>query len=376
MKAAQFLGGLVLGALIGWLIRGLIIPPPAPAPPPRAGEDMSPAPPPPAAPAPAGSEAIPGAASPAEPPPPSPRDLLTRVRAAIREGDEGAFGTALRLLGRSEGEEAERALLALVEDPSVPSPLRGGPFLRGLARSTLPGIAAAARGRFEANLAAGEDSWVAADGWVDLVARHGDDADLVWLAGRNESFQIVDQARRAIFSSPSEAARRAARGLVESTRADIRGQIPDYLRWDLEEGFAIAERALRYVGPDAHGSSGPDLSDLFRAWGGGEPDGGIPELRAFLLGLREPMHRVAAVYAVQALAKRGSDTAAFGELLLEPTLVLERREPVEGLLSARSALGYNPVAWSERAAAALDAAGFAKEARKLRAGLSSPWRKD
>ena len=97
------------------------------------------------------------------------------------------------------------------------------------------------------------------------------------------------------------------------------------------------------------------------------------------LAIDDTAERVLAVYAVNALADRGLDVAGFEPLILAPVEVLENGRAggaEDGLLSAaRYSIEYNRVAWSERAAAALERAGYADEARKVRAGLQSPWKR-
>jgi hypothetical protein len=105
----------------------------------------------------------------------------------------------------------------------------------------------------------------------------------------------------------------------------------------------------------------------------------LADARALLLAIGDTAERVLAVYAVNAIADRGLDIAGFEPLILAPVEVLEGGRDAgteEGLLSAaRYAVEYNRVTWSERAAAALEGAGYFDEAHKVRKGLQSPWKR-
>jgi hypothetical protein len=117
----------------------------------------------------------------------------------------------------------------------------------------------------------------------------------------------------------------------------------------------------------------------FRAYGRCVPVERSADARAQLLAVDNTAERIAAVYAVCELADRGLDVAGLEPVLLAPVEVLERGhtgDDEDALLSrARYAIEYNRVTWSERAAAALERAGYTDEARKVRAGLQSPWKR-
>jgi hypothetical protein len=88
-------------------------------------------------------------------------------------------------------------------------------------------------------------------------------------------------------------------------------------------------------------------------------------------------------YAIEGLSRAGFDIGGVGHLLEEPVALLERvateaasAEDKRLTSKARYAIEYNRVLWSERAAAALSAAGYDAEAAKVRAGLTSEWRTD
>jgi hypothetical protein len=230
--------GLGIGFAVGWLLHAALVTPPEPTGPERGRARWER----PVEPRPAVGDVEETLAHGPSPGPPVPtREEEVDVPALRREaaealaaGEKSRFEHAVQRLTHAGTDEAHRAILESIRPESLPGPLIGMTYFRALHDADVPGIATVARRRFEMNLEAGRTSRVAAAGWVDLVARHGDDADIAWLVERDESGQIRSFSRAAIFSSPTAPARRAARRLLEAEGGERR-RWPEYGRFDLEE---------------------------------------------------------------------------------------------------------------------------------------------
>jgi hypothetical protein len=275
-------------------------------------------------------------------------------------------------------------LLRLLSDESFipPGPV-GDEFLDGLGESALPGIAAAARRRYELNVAAGTTSWIAAAGLFDLMARQGGSDEIAWLAARAESGLHRHDAREALVRSKSPLAVETVVRLLRQGKGD-QELLVDFGRHHPTSANAIFRQVLTgeltvpYREPHA----------ILRAYGASAPADDLDATRDLLFSLTDPVQRICAVYAVEQLRRRGLETTGFEPLVDAPVEHLERvtpgtRSSVTG--KARYAISHNRIAWSERAARALDrAAGvlpqgsmtqdMQKIARKIRAGLASPWK--
>jgi hypothetical protein len=310
--------------------------------------------------------------------------LVVRIDHAIAEKKADEFQAALRGLAQARTAAAQRKLLELMMDESLSFPHRmGRAFLEGLGDSDLPGVATAARRRFDRNVESGKTSWVAGDGYFDLIARRGSDADIEWLSSRAESGQIRHHSRRALARSDNPAAVRFVVRLIESGKGD-QDLLLDFARRDNADAAPLLQRVILGEVPAAY----RDLSTLLGAYGGCVSEENLEAARDFLLSLRTPIQQVSAVYAVESLRGRGLSIAGFETIVDAPVEFLERltTESDRSITSkARYAIGYNRVAWSSRAAAALEfASGIAGQgsmskdmleiAAKVRAGLANRWR--
>jgi hypothetical protein len=253
-----------------------------------------------------------------------------------------------------------------MHDESVPD-LPGQHFFRCLRRSRLEGIADAAKHRVEMNLAAGETSWVAVSFWFDLALWQGDETHLDWVLALAEAHghQIHSMAMKALAGCPSPHVVKRVAGMI---RAGTFDSFEEFGRNQPDLCFQLLHERL--IAGELTGQ------EVFRAYGRCVPGERLAEARTVLLSLRDPAQRMAAVYAVNEIARRNLSAAGLEPILLAPVETLERGGAESYLLStARYAVEYNPVTWSERAAAALERAGYPTEARKVRAGLQSPWKR-
>jgi len=330
--------------------------------------------------------------------------LVPRIGSSREAGDWGEFNKALRALAKARTPAAQKALMDLLSDLSIVFPKRVGRiFYEGLEGSSLEGIAEAARKRFEQQIASGKTSWVAADGWVDLVAYHGDDEAVAWLAARDESTQIRDSANKALAKSQNpNAVRHMLNRLREQrNRANHWREFDAFVKSHPDEGFELAAELIRLILANRlppHMSPSSVIASSMTA----VPASRLPEAKELLLELRTEADRVAAVYAVQALHNRGLDVEGLDAIVLAPQMALASMSEDDGAVLGSSlpalsdraylamvAIKGNSITWSERAAQALEAAAMRlagssaqshvadmkKVAAMIRAELASPWRK-
>jgi hypothetical protein len=267
-------------------------------------------------------------------------ELVADVDAARAAGDWQAFTKALGMLGAAGDAAAQRKLVEIMGDGSIDlTEFPGVRFHKWLKDSTIPGIAAAARARYEANVAAGETSWVAAAGWVDLVAEHGTREDLEWVVALIEKrlHQQSDMACRALLGARNPAVVEFVQGLWKST-----GRIP----LGFEE-FATNHTAAAFGIVDAELAQGRTDEHVVRAYALCVREGTLGVAKARLLDLREPGARLAAVYAVERMSKLGLDVSGLEPILAAPVEILTRGDG--SLVStALYAIEYNErVMWTQ-----------------------------
>lgn len=313
-----------------------------------------------------------------EPPAVSDPELqiaLGRLDEALVAGDRPLFLALVRALAASSNGHAQRKLLDLMGDESIPD-LTGWHFRDGLRNSGLAGIADAAQRRVEMNIARGDTSWSAGHGWFDLILLHGDEMHVDWVLSRRESNELRLQALESLVRCPAE---RAVRRVVEMTRAGELDSsfLADFAGAQPQVAFELIHERL---GAGEWGDN-KDPTYLAGIYGRCIPADRLAEARKALLALSKPASRIAAVYAIQALAARGLVLDGLDPLVFYPVEILERRPEGDARVAdelvsrARFAIRYNEVTWSERSATALERAGFSDEASKVRVGLKSPWKK-
>lgn len=328
-----------------------------------------------------------------EPPPPTTdaeeQVLLVRLDEARATGDRPLFFALLRALARSGSERAQQRFIDLMADESL-TDLTGWLFLEALKDSRLPWIAEVARRRVEMNTAGGDTSGAATDGWLDLVLLHGDKADVDWALSQSQSQAVRLRALSALVRCPSP---NAVERVVEMARAGTLDSsfLDDFAECQPQAAFDLIQEMIT-AGEGGRLAQNPIY--IVRVYGKCVPAGRFVEARRTLLGVSEPAMRTAAVYAVQALAARGFDVSGLEPVVLAPLEILERRRNDRTAEDSRAdsearvaeaalvtmasyAIVNNQVAWSERAAAALEAVGFKEEAAKVQAGLkrNNPWKK-
>jgi hypothetical protein len=322
-------------------------------------------------------------------PPPSEAEIgaaLTLLTRALEKKDPQPFRAAVAVLtAGSDDPRAREALVRLMADADVPSDLLRSPALaNALGTTPDPAVAKAARARFERNLAAGETSWVAADTWLLLLARHGSPEEVAWIAERNESSQIRRKAIEALAASRNPAAVRHLRDALHAGRLD--NALSAMLESSTEEGLRLLEERWQALHADPPAIGEPGTKEVAALWSQHAPREDAPRLVREMLRSADERRRIEAVYALTVLARRGIDVAEFEPLLLAPVVALERRAtPREDGQhdavgnTAVYAIEYNPITWSERAARALENAHAPggsdprKIAAKVRAGLADPW---
>lgn len=320
-----------------------------------------------------------------------------RLRQSREDGDLRLFLGVITALGRAGTSRADDVLIEIVGDEGIsfPHPQNLAYAVRpALERSEQAGIAAAARRRFEKNVRDGMDSWVAAEGWMDFVAQHGDLEDVHWLLARKESGQIRDRALGALGRVQDPAAMAFVRGRL--LEGNAWGKDRDILTAFVEhhdaEGWEVIrellDRALRT------GDTPPQMSLghlLLLAATAGWPDR-AGEVEELFRSLSTREHRVAALSAVNHLDRQGADVSALGSIFAAPIEVVAALGPDD--LVSGSLRKTNVAAWRsflttpalltqenvellEAAAERMGlhpAADLREVPRKMRAKLASGWR--
>lgn len=318
--------------------------------------------------------------SPGWPPPPSAADVqaaITRLASARATGDRPLFQALIQALATSGLEDAQRTLVELMTDDSIPD-LDGAVFLDGLRDSGVPGIAAAAEHRVRIALANGVTTGTAGIGWFDLILKHGDQEQLDWVLSAEQGVALRTVALRALVRSPAPAAIRRSLMLFQTGSLDA-ALLDEFANHQPCLAFELIHSTLT---TGTWHPAGKTSNYVAAVYGRTVPAERLVDARVALLALSAEGARIAAVYAVQALADRGFDPSGFQEILLVPVEILERGSRGEletedwiSVSSARLAIESNPVTWSTRSAAALDATGFANDALRVRAALRGPWRR-
>jgi hypothetical protein len=307
------------------------------------------------------------------------RVLVERAREALRTGDTALFDAAVRGLARAEGDDVDRFLLDLMSDTSVSMPhALGRYFFEGLRDSRLPGIAKAARARFDAEMALGRGHWWGADGWLHLVAAQGDAGDVEWVralatgAGRG-SGQVRDKAREALARASSDAAVTAFEGLPDDARER---HLDDWIEANPERGVAFLEREL-----DGAGSSRLDQGTLWVFYARHAPEGRLPDLERRLLAAEGIAAKASALHATEALTRRGYDVSSLRPIaahLLE-WLRANADNPSPQVQEEKSrvlnAFERNRTFWTRETLDVLErAAPDAGATKEIRAHVASRWR--
>jgi len=308
--------------------------------------------------------------------------LIERLDAAREARDWNQFRALLSLLGRAGTPEAEAKLVAVMGDPGLgfQQSHLGPLFYEWLKDSQAPGIVAAARARLEREMEDHPGMPGVRRGWLSLIAAQGDTADLDWVetfADTPGGAREVQEALAAAGGRP-EVAERVERMFRERKERWFIGHLRLFATANPAAGARLLEDGLQHPRPG-------EERDLARTYGDTLPRADVERARAFLSGLRTPSQRMAAVYAVERMRRRGLDMGGMEDLVLAPVLTLERYrdEPnLSPLVEARYAIEHNPITWSERTAKALESAAervppaqagaLLEAARRVRAGIASP----
>ncbi len=305
--------------------------------------------------------------------------LLERLDGALEARDWRLFRATLRALAKTDDESVRRRMLAIGEDTELPfQNYAGGLYAAVFEEVRDPRLAALGRLRFGMRIDAGDTSWVAAEGWFDLVAQNGDERDIEWLLARNESRQILHRAREAVALSTIPSAVAATREWLLQ-RPDER-MLRTFATEQPEEGLSLLEEMIR-TAADAGGGPG---SHVLRTYGRVVPAGDVARARDLVQRVAGPEARFVGVYAAQELARREIDVAGWSAIIEAPVTYLEQVDDASDrrARTAANAIEACPVTWSERAAAALASlatrTGEPQDwaidaARTVRAGLGGFW---
>ena len=320
--------------------------------------------------------------------------IAARLTRAKEDRDWRAYRDCLQALAWAKHPLAQRILLDLMADPAVRFHDRvGAIFKEALLESEHPGIAEAARMRFEQQIAAGETSWVAGDGWFELMAQHGDQRLIMWLEKAATTGQLDHSMRRALARSTNPAATELVlRQLRDEGRwASWRTNLSEFASANPDAAYKVIRDEIKERLGGSRLRHEPDLSQLMRMLGLATTAETLKETADLLQGVVDPMARISAVYAVSPLVRRGFDAAGLQEVIDGPTQVLaglqaDSRDAAQLATKARYAIEYNRITWCEDSARVLDAAadrlavalaphGEMREiAAKIRTHLASEWR--
>jgi hypothetical protein len=283
--------------------------------------------------------------------------VMDRLDSARDRRDWTEFRALLTLLGRADKPEAQTKLVALMADPTLGfhRSRMGRQFFEWLRDSKVPGIVDAARARLEKETRENPGSRSAQQGWLALVAQHGNAADLDWI----ESFRKGRSGERTVIEAFVSAAQ----------RPDVALRVADMFRNRKGRWYGSHLSALARSNPELArelfeaGLQKPrtnEARDLARAYGDVVDPGNLERARTFLLSL-PPDERMQAVYAVERMHSRDLDISGLEAITVAPVEALENlaRQPkpsAKALFKARYSIQHNRITWTERAAKALEEA--------------------
>jgi len=283
--------------------------------------------------------------------------LVERIDEAREQRDWTLFATVLQILGRAGTPEAHGKLVQLMGDRSLDFGARmDRAFLNWLDKSDAPGLVAAAKRRAGKERDKNPRATFRQAGWLALVALHGTDEDLDWLAafrGARGGERAVLDALTAAAARPKVARRLAT--LFQERRtpwsgahiARFAGRNPAVARPLLEAGLRDAPEE--------------EQRELARVYGATATPETRADTVAFLRGLKEPNLRMQAAFAVQEMQRNGIDVSDLEDLARYPVDHLETiasgpKWDYRGAMRAVRAIERNPLTWSQRAAEILELA--------------------
>ncbi|MHC4730490.1 MAG: hypothetical protein ACYS6Z_07845 [Planctomycetota bacterium] len=283
--------------------------------------------------------------------------LMDRLDSARGRRDWNEFRALLTLLGKADTPEAQTKLVALMSDPNLGfhRSRMGRQFFDWLRDSKVPGIVDAARARLEKETRENPGSRAAQQGWLALVAQHGNAADLDWI----ESFKTGRSGERTVIEAFVAAAQ----------RPEVAQRVADLFRNRSRRWYGSHLAALARSNPELArelfeaGLQKPrtnEARDLARAYGDVVDPGSLERARGFLLSL-PPDERVQAVYAVERMHRRDLDVSGLEAITVAPVEALERlarqsKPSAHALFKARYSIQHNRITWTDRAAKALEEA--------------------
>lgn len=240
---------------------------------------------------------------------------LARAREAK---DRKLFDESLRNLLHSDDAQAHEAVRNLIADPGFDFPDPAHALWCGTARalqaSAVPGLAAAARARYERDARRPGRSW---DGhaWLHLLAAQADAADLAWIA---DQYDLAPERHGEVVAALGVARPDLAREAIG--REIRRGQRRDGI-WEaighLQErspadAFALLDEIVASDAPFPH----HDAGEVFRAWVRCAPKDRLPEVRSRIHALAAAGRQVRELITpVQALADRNESVTEFATIV-------------------------------------------------------------
>ena len=290
---------------------------------------------------------------------PKPVEELRQTLAWARQNrDWDNYRKAILELGVTGTPEAQALLVEIMGDETLfmPGPWLGQDFYKVLRESEVDGILQAARARAEIDLKEKADSRWRGRGWLSLVALHGGEAELDWIASLGTSGNRTQEVHKAFAEgarNPLTAARLAAS--IEAGKISFSpGYLDTFARENPEAAFRAAANGLR-----TH-PAGP-RDELLGLLGSATRDSTIGDAANLLLASEEIGDRIDAIEAVERMRRAGLDVSRFQPLLDDLRAVLERAargelDPSEKLVSHAISTAENcQCAWDEPTLAALRA---------------------
>ncbi len=285
---------------------------------------------------------------------------LTRLEAAHAARQWPMFSALLKLLAPSNHPAVHKKFVALMGDTSVRfHDWRIAEVFRvALTDSVAPGILDAARQRLEFEFDEYKDEH-RYSGWIEIVARYGTADDLDWVVEKTKERDLNALAVALAHAAANpRATEHLAKILAGGTRLFDAGRIAHaFGEANPEAARAVYRAGLENLDPRRDS----ELSHRGRDYAVAVTNESLDEARAFLVNLTDPYQRIAGAYAVATMKQRGLDVSGLDSVVTAPIEYAEKLARASEAERRREgsrpryAIEYNRLAWTKRAADALDA---------------------